>query len=273
LSSSSHYVHGTSPSEQLRLARLNDLLNEASLCEMAPRRGDRVLDAGSGLGQFSRALARAAGTKVVAVEKSPDQLRRAQEFAREAGEESLVDFRPGDVRKLPLSPEEWGSFDVAHARFVLEHLPDPLTAVSELVRAVRPGGRIVLEDDDHAVLRLWPDVPEARAAWNAYVETYAVHGNDAFIGRRLVSLLRDAGALPVRNTWIFFGSCAGNPSFEGFVENLAGVLESSRRDVVVAALLSASALDAGVASLRDWGRRSDAAIWYAMAWAEGRRPH
>jgi SAM-dependent methyltransferase len=239
---------------------------------MAPRRGDRILDAGSGLGQFSRAMARATGTKVVAVEKSAEQLRKAEAFAREAGEESLVALRSGDVRELPLSPQEWGSFDVAHTRFVLEHLHDPSRAVSQLVAAVRPGGRIVLEDDDHAVLRLWPEVPAAMAAWDAYVATYAAHGNDAFIGRRLVSLLAEAGATPVRNTWIFFGSCAGNAAFEGFVENLAGVLESSREDVVRGALLSDAALDAGIASFRQWGSRPDAAIWYAMAWAEGVRP-
>jgi 2-polyprenyl-3-methyl-5-hydroxy-6-metoxy-1,4-benzoquinol methylase len=47
-----------------------------------------------------------------------------------------------------------GHFDVAHARFLLEHVPDPLVIVRTMVRAVRPGGRVILADDDYEGLRL-----------------------------------------------------------------------------------------------------------------------
>ena len=70
-----------------------------------------------------------------------------------------MDLRSGDALALPLRTEEWGDFDVAHARFVLEHVRDPLGVVRSMVRAVKFGGRIVLEDDDHEVIRLWPEPP------------------------------------------------------------------------------------------------------------------
>src|SRR5262245_4981623 len=94
---SSHYVHGTAPSEQRRLSLLNDLLNEASLREISIRPGERILDLGSGLGQFARAMAGAAGPegRVIAVEASPAQRREARALARAAGEGRLVDFRAG----------------------------------------------------------------------------------------------------------------------------------------------------------------------------------
>src|SRR5262245_16825229 len=141
----SRYVHGTHPEEQRRLADLNTLVNRASLEALAARPGERALDVGSGLGQFARALAKATGERVVAVERSTEQLDRARTLAAEAGESALVDLRQGDAVALPLAPPEWGSFDLAHARFLLEHVPAPDEVVRAMARAVRPGGRVVLE--------------------------------------------------------------------------------------------------------------------------------
>src|SRR5947208_13675109 len=57
----SRYLHGTDPSEQARLARLNDLINRRSLAEIGLCGGERILEVGSGLGQFARDMARRAG--------------------------------------------------------------------------------------------------------------------------------------------------------------------------------------------------------------------
>jgi len=101
-----------------------------------------------------------------------------------------------------------GQFDVARARFVLEHIPTPLQVVRNMARAVRPGGRVILSDDDYDGLRLWPEPPGFSLVWNAYQRTYDRHGNDPIVGRRLVKFLHQAGLLPRRNTLIFFGGCA-----------------------------------------------------------------
>jgi SAM-dependent methyltransferase len=150
----SEYLHGTDPEEQARLSLLNDLLNVGSLCELHLQGGERLLDVGSGLGQLSRAMARVAGVRVVGLERSAAQIAAAERQAAAANEAALVEFRQGDAFHFPLRDDEWGSFDLAHTRFLLEHLREPLPVVEAMVRAVRPGGRIVLEDDDHALLRL-----------------------------------------------------------------------------------------------------------------------
>jgi SAM-dependent methyltransferase len=181
-------------------------------------------------------------------------------------------LRHGDAVALPLRDEEWGRFDVAHARFVLEHVPDPLAVVRSMVRAVRPGGRIVLADDDHDVLRLWPEPPGFIAVWQAYIRTYERLGNDPFVGRRLVSLLHEAGATPVRNTWVFFGSCAGSPLFPAIVENATGVLSGSRDEILKTAGGEPDWFDRGIAEFNEWSLRPDAALWFALSWAEGMRP-
>jgi SAM-dependent methyltransferase len=267
-------LHGTTPEEQARLSKLNDILNDASLSELRLRGGERILDVGCGLAQLTRRMARAAGAtgRVVGIERSAEQIAEAYRQAAAAGEEDLVDLRQGDVFAMPLRDDEWETFDVAHARFLLEHVPDPLAVVRSMVRAVHMGGRVVLEDDDHEVIRLWPEVPGFKRLWNAYMGVFEHLGCDPIIGRRLVELLHQAGAAPVRNTWIFFGSCAGSADFGIYVENLIGVLEGAKQRMVEFGMLEPGAFEEGVVALHGWQQRPDAAIWFAMAWAEGVRP-
>lgn len=270
----SRYLHGTDPREQARLARLNALINRRSLRELDLRGGERILEVGSGLGQMALAMARLAGPagRVVGIERSPEQIRAAARAARAAREERLVVWRRGDALAMPLSRSEWGSFDLAHARFLLEHVPDPLAVVRAMVRAVRPGGRIVLEDDDHDVLRLWPEPPGFTPLWRAYIRSFDRLGNDPAVGRRLVQLLHDAGARPKRNTWVFFGSCSGSPDFAAYVDNAVGVVRGARGAILGGGLLPAREFDSALSAFDAWKRRRDAAFWFAIAWAEGRRP-
>jgi len=270
---SSTYIHGTAPDEQRRLSLLNDvLLNPACLREIALRGDEKVLDLGAGLGQFSRAMARALPRgRVVAIERDETQLATARRFAEEADERDLVDFRAGDALALDLGGE-WGTFDIAHTRFLLEHLPDPQRAVEAMVRAVRPGGRVILADDDHDVLRLWPEPPGIAELWRAYMRTYDRIGNDPFIGRLLVALLHAAGARPVRNQWIFFGGFAGMEIFDVLSDNMAGVVRSARETIVGMSLFGEREFDTVMSQYEEWRRRPDAAIWFSVCYAEGVRP-
>jgi SAM-dependent methyltransferase len=272
MESSAPYLHGTSPPEQERLSLLNRLMNDAALRELKLRGGERIVDFGCGLAQLSRGMARAAGAQLLGIERSAEQLAEAERQAAAADEQDLVELRQGDVRDPPLRAGEWGTFDVAHARFVLEHVQDPLAVVRQMVRAVRPGGRIVLQDDDHDVLRCYPEPPGFMALWRAYERTYDRLGCDPYIGRRLASLLHEAGARPARCTLIFFGACAGEATFTSLIENMAGLLLGAREPILGGGLLGAAEFDAGLAALREWAARPDAAFWYGIFWAEGVRP-
>jgi len=165
----SQYIHGTTRQEQSRLSLLNDLLNSRSIEAIGLTGGERILDVGSGLGQLTRAMARAAGHTVIGIERSVQQIAEARRQAALEGEESLAEFRQGDALHFPLKDVEWGTFDIAHTRFLLEHVPEPLEIVRTMVRAVRHGGRIILEDDDHDLLRLWPEPPRFAALWQSYM--------------------------------------------------------------------------------------------------------
>jgi SAM-dependent methyltransferase len=238
--------------------------------------GEKVLDVGCGLGQLTRSIARLVnpGGAVIGVECSADQLAAARSLADQAGEVGLVDFREGAADCLPLQADEWGTFDLAHARFLLEHVPDPIAVVREMVRAVRPGGRLVLEDDPHDTLRLWPEPPGFSRLWSAYQRTYDRVGNDPLIGHRLVAILVQAGAKPVRNAWPFFGACAGQPELlTGHVDNLVRILDGVRGPVLALGEFDEPTFDACLENVRQWSRRPDAAFWYAVSWVEGRKEH
>ena len=272
MTTTSRYVHGTHPEEQRRLADLNSLVNRASLAALAPRPGERALDVGSGLGQFAREMARATGTRVIGIERSPEQIARAEALAHEAGESTLVEFRAGDALAMPLSSAEWGSFDLAHARFLLEHVPAPQEVVNAMARAVRSGGRVVLEDDDHEALRLWPEPPGVMTVWRAYMRTYDRLGNDPLVGRRLVELLVNAGLTPRRIAMPLFGACAGEPAFPAYVTNLASIYAGARDAILATGGVSPEGFDAALDALQAWGARRDATFWFTISWAEAVKP-
>lgn len=268
----SRYVHGTHREEQQRLADMNALINSLSLAAMRPQPGEHVLEVGAGLGQFARLLGHATGRSVVAVERSREQLDRARQIAEGGGDGAAVDWRQGDALALPLSEQEWGGFDVAHARFLLEHVPDPQAVVAMMARAVRPGGRVILEDDDHEMFRPWPEPAHVMTVWRAYIRTYDRLGNDPHVGRRLVQLLANAGLTPRRIELLPFGACSGQPEFKPWVHNLVSIFEGAREAILATGGASPQEFDGAIRSLHEFGERSDAALWYTISWAEAVKP-
>ena len=100
-----------------------------AVAEAQPR---RVLEVGCGMGNFAERLARETSAEVVATDLSA----RMVELARERG----LDARVADVQDLPFDD---GEFDCAVANAMLYHVEDVDQALSELARALEPGGKLV----------------------------------------------------------------------------------------------------------------------------------
>ncbi len=267
------YLHGNSDVEQERLALMNGILNERCLKVVAPSPGERVLELGAGTGIFAGALARKVTAKargmVLGIELDERQFIEAAKIAEK---EPALEIRQGTVYDPPLSADEWESFDLVHARFLLEHLARPGEAVEMMLRAARPGGRIVIVDDDHSLMLFDPNPGAMTTLFNDYALQFERLGHHPFIGRRLVSLLHAAGAQVVETTQVNFGGCAGQRGFGALVENLAVAVAGAREGIIATGSWTATNFDAAIAEFRGWSERPDATIWYALPTAVAIRP-
>jgi ubiquinone/menaquinone biosynthesis C-methylase UbiE len=263
----SHYIHGSDPSEQDRLARLNRLINNRCFPKLKLEKGFRVLDVGSGLGQFTYQMSQAIGEGgfCLGIERDTSQIS----VARKNHVATNLEFRQGDAMNLPLAPTEWETFDIAHTRFLLEHLPNPSKAVSAMVNALKPGGRIVLEDDDHESMILFPEPLGFKELWTAYMQSYMEVGNDPFIGRKLTKLLLDQGLKNIQNDVVFFGDCAGTDTFPLFASNLMEVIATSYPVMISAKLILESDYQLAIKNLKAWSALPHASLWYTINVAEG----
>lgn len=158
-----------------------------------PTRG-RILDVGCADGVFTNVIREAAQAEEAigmdALEESVDWANRHWR-----GRKGLS-FRVGDAHALPFRD---GHFDAAFAMEVLEHVVDPLQALREIRRVLRPGG--------YAVLLVPSDNLLFRIIWWGWTRTRGRIWDDthiqSFRGDTLPGLAREAGlALDVDRTFL-----------------------------------------------------------------------
>lgn len=137
-----HFGYWEGPTDRSSPEEATDRFTDLLAARLRVRPGERVLDAGCGVGRPALRVASATGAQVLGVTISQEQVTRARELAREAGQEESVRFEHGDVMRLP---HPAGSFDAVLAFESIVHM-DRLTALREMTRVLRPGGRIVLTD-------------------------------------------------------------------------------------------------------------------------------
>jgi ubiquinone/menaquinone biosynthesis C-methylase UbiE len=119
-------------------------INRAVLDLVDPRPGELVVDIGAGMGPATVAAARR-GAQVIAVDPTPYMrrilaLRRLAQRARDR-----IRVSEGSAEHLPCGE---ASCDAAWAVNSMHHWTDVEHAVREIARVVKPGGRIVLVDED-----------------------------------------------------------------------------------------------------------------------------
>jgi len=159
------------------------------------RVGMSCLDIGCGSGDVTLKMAALVGAEghVVGVDRDQTILQLAR---HEADKEGLpVTFQRLEAEELA----EESAYDLVFARYLLSHLPRPQRAVEVMVRAARPGGRLVLEDVFFSGHICYP----SNAAFDRFVELYQAvarmkEGGDAAIGVRLLGMALEAGLEEVR---------------------------------------------------------------------------
>jgi SAM-dependent methyltransferase len=175
---------------------------ENSAAYLLPRLcpGLDLLDVGCGPGTITVDLAsRVAPGRVLGLDASADVIATAP---ADAG----VDFAVGDIYRLNL-PDE--SFDVVHAHQVLQHLSDPVAALGEMYRVLRPNGLLAVRDSDYGGFFWSPASPRLDRWLALYHEITAHNRAEADAGRFLPGWVRAAGFGDITtssSTWTFAGS-------------------------------------------------------------------
>lgn len=107
----------------------------------APVSTQRVLDLGCGAGHTALAIAPHVA-HVTAVDVTPDMLETAARLAEQRGAFNIA-FQHADAAELPFPSEH---FDLVTSRVAAHHFAEPMKALAEVRRVLRPGGRFVLVD-------------------------------------------------------------------------------------------------------------------------------
>lgn len=149
--------------------------------------GARVLDVGCGTGDDAREIAGRVGPsgRVVGIDLSEFLVNESRRRADGLG--LPVEFRQGDVRRLDF-PD--ASFDCARTDRVLMFVPEVETAISELVRVVRPGGWVVSSELDFEMQYLDGHFPDTTRKVFA---AFATNNPQPCLGRQLRRLLAEQG--------------------------------------------------------------------------------
>jgi SAM-dependent methyltransferase len=143
---STGYVLGSTDAEHERLTRQAKTLapyTERLFRDAGIRRGQRVLDVGSGVGDVALLAASLVGEAgyVVGVDRDATTLAKARSRAG-AARATNVRFVETDLTDIQVD----GQFDAIVGRFVLMFLPDPIATVHSLVRRLGPGGVMVFQE-------------------------------------------------------------------------------------------------------------------------------
>ncbi len=230
------------------------------------RAGMHVLDAGCGPGSITLGLAAAvAPGEVVGIDMQLSRVEQARALAVQRGV-SNARFEVANVYELPF-PD--GSFDAAFVNTVLQHLREPVRALAELRRVLRPGGIAGVCDQDFGAHLIAPDTPLLQQ-WSSLLERVRQHnGANSHIGRHHRRLLLEAGFVRA----VAGASIRSSGSLEE-TRQLAVYFKArfpgNARTALAEGWIDQATVDAIVAEIDAWAERPDAfqaaTFCHALGW-------
>lgn len=242
------YVHGYDARESVRLIDQATTLAEILHSDSIYPAGCKVLEAGCGVGAQTVILARSnPKARFTSIDISDESLCAAR---KRVSDEDItnVSFSKGDIFNLPY-PDE--AFDHVFVCFVLEHVQNPIDALTGLRRVLKRGGTITVIEGDHGSTYFHPDSEAARRAIRCQIDLQARMGGNSLIGRQLYPLLKKAeyNNISVSPRMVYVDS--SKPELiEGFTKNtFIAMIEGIRNKAIDTAIINEPDFDKGIIDL------------------------
>ncbi len=249
------YTHGHQDAV-LRSHRWRTAANSAAYLLPHLRPGMDVLDVGCGPGTLTIDLARhALPGRVTGIDVAADVVAEATAAAAEAGVDNVT-FLNGDFRTASL---DQSGFDVVHAHQVLQHLSNPVGALSAMRDLTRPGGVVAARDGDYAAMVWFPESIHLQRWLEVYLAVTRRNAAEANAGRRLLAWAHEAGLTDVAftsSTWTY-----AEPSITEWWGDLWAertVSSSFASQAVAYGIATSEELTTIAAGWREWARHPDA---------------
>ncbi len=129
--------------DRMREGFFSEAVREKALSVACVKLGMLAADIGAGTGFITEGLIQM-GLKVIAIDRSEGMLK---EMRKKFEKFDDIDYRVGEAEGLPIPNE---TVDYVFANMYLHHVESPQKAIKEMVRILKPGGRIVITDlDEH----------------------------------------------------------------------------------------------------------------------------
>lgn len=236
------YTHGHQESVVAAHAT-RTIANSAAYLEPYLSPGAALLDVGCGPGSITVEFADRLGPdgSVLGIDYGAEVISRA----KASSADSRAAFQVMDLYALEVEDD---SYDIAHAHQVLQHVSDPVAALKEMARVVRPGGVIAVRDADYAGMHWAPASPVLDQWQSIYRQVARSNNAEPDAGRHLVRWAREAGlanVTPSVDAWLF--AAPDRRQWWG----------STWAERVVSSSLADQAVELGLASREDLAAMSD----------------
>lgn len=217
--------------------------------------GMTVLDCGCGPGLITIGLAEVVEPGlVVGMDIEASQVESADSKTSDLSISNLR-FETGDVYQLTYADN---TFDAVFSHALLEHLNDPLKALREMHRVLKPGGIVGVRSSDFAGVLIAPSDPRLDRGLELYCRFRQHNGGDPYIGRRQRALLRQAGFHNTKGliSCDYWGTTEETTSFvDALIAEVAGpkIMEQA----IELNWVDESHFEETVAALKSWSRDAD----------------